>query len=72
MSILAIYDYEIVYKPGKANDAADALSRVADSPMLNALSLPQVSLWDELRSLATTDPYLIRIGEAAKTDLRRP
>ena len=66
MSKLVGYDYDIVYKPGKTNSAADALSRVPNSPILNALSVPHTSFWDDLRALASSDPYLLRIGVAAK------
>lgn len=40
MSKLVGYDYSIVYKPGKTNSAADALSRVPDSPVLAAIPVP--------------------------------
>lgn len=60
------YDYSIVYKPGKTNSAADALSRVPDSPVLAAISVPQTSIWTDLRALTTSNPYLLRIGAAAR------
>lgn len=44
MSKLVGYDYEIIYKSGKTNSAADALSRVPDSLVLTAISVPQASL----------------------------
>lgn len=44
VSKLLGYDYEIIYKPGKENKVADALSRVTGSPSLNSLFLPQSSL----------------------------
>lgn len=65
MGKLVGYDYEIVYKPGKANAAADALSRVPDSPVLNTISAAYVSLWNELRQQAKSDPYLLRVGVTA-------
>lgn len=68
MSKLAGYDYEIIYKPRKANTAANALSRVADSPVLLAISVPQATVWDDLRVLATTDQYLVRLGDATKAN----
>jgi len=43
------YDYEIIYHPGRDNSAADALSRVSGSPILNALFVPQVSLWEDIK-----------------------
>lgn len=45
MSKLVGYDYDIVYKPDKTKSAADALSRVPDSPTLAAISVPQTSIW---------------------------
>lgn len=72
MSKLVGYDYDIIYKPGRTNSAADALSRVSDSPILNAISLPQVIFWDDLRSLSQTDPYLLRLGAAEKSAPGRP
>ena len=38
------YDYEILYRPGRENSAADALSRRPDSPLLNPLFVSQVTL----------------------------
>ena len=38
------YDYEIRYRPGKENTAADALSRQPDSPTLNHIFVLQVAL----------------------------
>lgn len=72
MSKLVGYDYEITYKPGKANAAADALSRVADSPLLNTISVSYNSIWEDLRTLAKTDPYLVRIGSKATENPGRP
>lgn len=72
MGKLVGYDYEIVYKPGKANAAADALSRRPDSPILNTLYAPSVTIWEELRQLAQTDPYLLRIGKAATANPGKP
>lgn len=72
MGKLVGYDYEIIYKPSKANSAADSLSRVPDSPLLHAISVPHVSLWDDLRNLTKTDPYQLRIGSAATTNPSYP
>ncbi|KAF2310230.1 hypothetical protein GH714_007321 [Hevea brasiliensis] len=66
------YDYEIVYKPGKENKVADALSRVQGSPSLNALFMPHASLWDRLKSLASTDPYMIDLDKKATAKPGQP
>lgn len=65
MSKLLGYDYEISYKPGRENSAADALSRVVFSPSCNALFMPKTSLWDNIKFEACTHPYMIRIGKIA-------
>ncbi|KAF8101305.1 hypothetical protein N665_0207s0001 [Sinapis alba] len=72
MTKLVGYDYNIIYKPGKSNAAVDALSLVTDSPLLAAVSVPQASIWNDLWCLASTDPYLIRIGTAATEKPGRP
>ncbi|RVW76696.1 Transposon Tf2-8 polyprotein [Vitis vinifera] len=53
------YDYEIIYRPGKENSAADALSRRPNSPLLNPIFISQVSLWDDIRKAATTDLVVV-------------
>ncbi|RVW68732.1 Transposon Tf2-2 polyprotein [Vitis vinifera] len=53
------YDYEIIYRPGKENSAADALSRRSNSPLLNPIFISQVSLWDDIRMAAATDLVVV-------------
>lgn len=65
MSKLVGYNYDIVYKPGCTNSAADALSWIRDNPLLHAISQPRVSFWEYLRALTHSDPYLLRVGTAA-------
>ncbi|RVW48758.1 Transposon Tf2-8 polyprotein [Vitis vinifera] len=72
MSKLVGYDYEIVYKPGKTNQAADALSRNMTSPCLNVFFVPQVQVWDEIRREANSNPYMQRIGQLATKQPRQP
>lgn len=72
MGKLVGYDYEITYKPGKSNGAADALSRVHGSPSLDAIFIPQSSIWNDLRVLRDTDPYLQRVGKLAETNPGKP
>jgi hypothetical protein len=52
------YDCEILYRPGRENYAADALSRKQGSPILNHLFIPQVNLWEDIKHATTTDPYI--------------
>ena len=52
------YDYEITYKPGRENSAADALSRKQGSPVLQNIFFPQVSLWKEIIRAVEKDPYI--------------
>lgn len=68
MAKLLGYDYEITYKTGRENSAADALSRVVSSPSLNALFVPQAPLWDEIKAEAIKHPYMDKIGKLA-TDI---
>lgn len=72
MGKLVGYDYEITYKPGTANAAADALSRRAHSPSLNVVSVQHTTVWEELRQLAKSDPYLITIGKQAEAAPGKP
>lgn len=72
VSKLLGYDYEIIYKPGKENKVADALSRVQGSPSLNALFMPHASLWDRIKSLASTDPYMIDLDIKATAKPGQP
>ena len=58
MGKLVGYDYEITYKPGSMNATADALSRRANSPCLNAINTQQTDFWGDIREQQATDPYL--------------
>ena len=53
------YDYEIQYRPGRENTAADALSRKPASPILNNLFVPQVHIWEEIQEATRGDEYTI-------------
>ncbi|KAJ3690866.1 hypothetical protein LUZ61_020030 [Rhynchospora tenuis] len=43
------FDFQVEYRPGKANTVADALSRRNEEPTLHALSSPSFSFYDALR-----------------------
>lgn len=62
------YDYEITYKPGRDNNAADALSRVSGSPSLDSLFVSHTSLWDTIKTEAHTNPYMMQISSKAITN----
>ena len=66
------YDYEILYRPGRENSAADALSRRPDSPLLNPLFVSQVTLWDDMRRAAQDDPYLQQVSCKSTTNPTGP
>ncbi|KAJ4786652.1 polyprotein [Rhynchospora pubera] len=43
------FDFQVEYRPGKANIVADALSRRDEEPILHALSSPSFAFYDDLR-----------------------
>lgn len=72
VSKLLGYDYEIIYRSGKTNSVADALSRRPNQPThfqseedsptsgeLHAISSPHFHLWADLKQANQTDPYLV-------------
>ena len=66
------YNYEIRYRPGKENIAANALSRRPDSPTLNHLFVPHVALWGEIKKAALEDDYMTKITQLAVTQHDSP
>ena len=72
VSKLLGYDYEITYKPGRENFAANALSRVIGGPSLNTLFVPQTSLWNAIKKEANEHPYMVRIGKLATANPGAP
>ncbi|GJT64869.1 ty3-gypsy retrotransposon protein [Tanacetum coccineum] len=48
------YDFEVLYKPGRENTVADALSRV-DIPSMLAISYPTATWLDDIRDYYATD-----------------
>lgn len=59
------YDYEILYKPGKDNLAADALSRQTNGPALEALLTANTLLWDQIRETTKSNPYMQKLEKLA-------
>lgn len=62
LSKLMGYNFEIQYKQGKENFAADALSKVTGAELLH-ITLSQVheGMLDSIRRLWTSDPHLVKI-----------
>ncbi|CAL1391412.1 unnamed protein product [Linum trigynum] len=67
VSKLVGFDYEITYKPGRDNQAADSLSRRPPTAALFAVSIPHTTLWEELKNTALTHPYMQQITARARS-----
>jgi len=65
------YGYEIIYRPGKENSVADALSRMQWNLMLHRIFTSQVTLWDEIKKAIAADPYIQSMGHVATEKLGR-
>ena len=59
------YDYEIIFRPGRENSAADALSRRQESPLLAALHFSEVDIWKQIREASKSDSYVQLLGKKA-------
>ncbi|RVW15980.1 Transposon Tf2-8 polyprotein [Vitis vinifera] len=57
------YDYEIIFRPGHENSAADALSRRQESPLLAALHFSEVDIWKQIREASKSDSYVQLLGK---------
>lgn len=66
------YEYEIIYKPGKENSVADALSRMASSPCVDALFVSQAQVWDNIKEEVVSHPYIKKINKLAIENLGGP
>lgn len=66
------YDYEILYRPGHENSAADALSRRPNSPTLHHLHLATVTLWDEIKEAYIRNKYIQLVEQVAKAQPNGP
>lgn len=66
------YEYEIIYKSGRDNTVADTLSRRPDSPTISYLFVPQITLWNEIKTVAGEDEYMQQITMLATTQPAGP
>lgn len=72
MAKLMGYDYEIVYRSGRENAAADALSRRPNSPILFHVFMPQVAIWEVIRKAASQDEYMQKVTTVAQAQASGP
>ena len=63
------FNFEIQYRPGLENRAADALSRIPRKAELHAISIPSWVDWAQLRSDISKDPQLQQILHSLSQDL---
>lgn len=63
ISKLSGYEFEIVYRPGRENGAADALSRRVEGSVLSEISVSTVASYDQLLRDLKTDPEIIALKE---------
>lgn len=61
MSKLLGYNFSIVYKPGCANRAADALSQKKEPIECSSIGGPQWRQWDSLKREIEEDEFLKKI-----------
>nr|GEV59653.1 putative mitochondrial protein [Tanacetum cinerariifolium] len=61
VSKLSGYDFQIIYRRGKENGAADALSRHGDETDLGMLSVASTGLSDEQQQAVNTDPEIVAL-----------
>lgn len=66
MAKLMGYDYEIRYRPGRENAAADVLSRWPNSPILFHVFMPHVAIWEEIKKAANQGEYMQKITTVAQ------
>lgn len=57
------FEFENLYRPGKQNAVADALSRRVDGPLLNAITGPVWDIWERLREVTRNAVELMDIKQ---------
>ena len=63
MTKLLGFDFDIQFRPGLENKAADALSRVAQDPSIFTLTMPTLLDVSTITQQVEADPYLRRIKQ---------
>lgn len=53
------FEFDIVYRPGRQNHVADALSRRREAPELTAVTGPIWKIWEDIREASATHPEII-------------
>ena len=61
-----------MYKPGKENSTADALSCITGNPSLTTLYFPQTQVWNNIKEEAISHPYIQKIGKVATKNMNSP
>ncbi|XP_034708944.1 uncharacterized protein LOC117931996 [Vitis riparia] len=59
------YNYEIIFRSGRENSAADALSRRPENPLLAALHFSEVDIWKQIREASKSNSYVQLLGKKA-------
>lgn len=57
------FDFVVVFRPGKQNAAADALSRRAEGLSVNAISTPQFTVFEHIRAAVLDTPELVSLRD---------
>ncbi|CAL1394368.1 unnamed protein product [Linum trigynum] len=68
VSKLLGFDYELHYRTGASNRAADALSRMGEGEQLHAMTSPIATVWDEVRAAIHSNPYLQAVKAKALSE----
>ncbi|KAH9770474.1 hypothetical protein KPL71_012393 [Citrus sinensis] len=65
------YEYDIKYRPGKENSAADSLSREGGGSIIHAISRPEFVIWEELKKESRESPWVQQILSQREVDSKK-